>query len=829
MSRVVDSSLRRHASQYEAVAGLARRALAGTDLAELFAEAASTVAELTGADVATVRAALDGAWNGSGAGALPDPTTNRDEGNSDFVGAVSAVLAGAVAAERARDHELSESLHDSITGLPNRALVADRLARALVRTGAASSAAVAVFAVDLDDFKLVNSTHGHAAGDEVLVEAARRLTAAVGVAGTVGRMGADTFIVVYEQDGATPPGVSNAVDGIADRLHRCFDEPFPTTSGEVYASASVGIAMSTDAPARCDDLLHDADVALHAAKQAGRGRQERFREDMRLDAIERLEMRNAMRRALERREFKVWFQPEFALDGDRVVGFEALVRWEHPQLGVVPPASFIPLAEETGLIVPLGEWVIHEACGQLRAWCDAGLAPPGLVVAVNLSTRQVSHPDLAGVVQAALSENAIEPARLWIEVNESTLMTDVDSTHRGLERLHDLGVVIGVDDFGTGYSSLSYLRRFPVDFLKVDRSFVAGLGGGGGAADSDDEAIVAAVVGMARSLGLTAVAEGVETPEVRATLLRLGCDMAQGYLWSPPLPASEASVWLSDRLEAEAARPSAPVRRPASLRPKRGRGRKPGAPAAARDPAGTATLDTTRALLRVATAEEAVGLLIAAVGHLGGQVMPARLGDPRGLPHDLSLGRGEPIQPVAELGSPARSALEAALPHLLEDAHLAVERLGSRDGDGTGDVDPLTGLLNRRAAGRALSRLGEGATLALVSVDGIEALRSRDPGAADAVLRSLSRLLRERLRGADKGGRFADDQLLLVLPGRSAEDATALLERSRRLWRRVSPEPLTMSAAVGVVGQRGPQFSLVAVDQALTRARESGGDRTSTV
>ena len=820
MSRVADSSLRRRASQHEAVAALARRALAGADLAELFSQAATTVAELTGAAVGAVRAALDGVWSSHGSAPPPRSLhTDLDADEVAFVDAMSEVLAGAVAAERARAADGRESLHDPLTGLPNRALVADRLAGALARSSPAAGSAVAVFAVDLDDFKLVNDTHGRMAADEVLVEAGRRLTAAIGLAGTVARMSADTFTVVYE-------GETTEIEAVADALHRCFDEAFPTSNGEVSASASIGIAVATDGPTHADALLHDADVALDAAKQAGRGRQETFREDMRVEAIERLEMRNAMRRALERGEFKVWFQPEFVLDGDRLAGFEALVRWEHPQLGVVSPASFIPLAEETGLIVPLGEWVIRQACAQLRAWRDADIAPEGLVVAVNLSTRQVSHPDLAGVVQAALTENDVEPAALWIEVNESTLMTDVDSTHRGLERLHDIGVVIGVDDFGTGYSSLSYLRSFPVDFLKVDRSFVAGLGGGGDA-DSDDEKIVAAVVGMARSLGLTSVAEGVETPNGRATLRRLGCDMAQGYLWSPPLPAAEATTWLSERMRDEPGRPTAPAVPAAAMRLKRGPGRRPGQPASAAgsDAAATVAAETTRALLRVATGEEAVGLLIAAIGRLGGQVMPARLGDPRGLSHDLSLGLGEAIQPVAEFGAPARAGLEQVLPHLIEDARLTVERLGVADRSGAGDIDALTGLLNRRAAGRALGRLGRGAVLALVGVDGIDQLRGRDPRAADAVLRSMSRLLRERLRGSDKAGRFADDQLLLLLPTRSAEDATALLERTRRLWRRVRPEDLTMSAAVAVVGDRGPQFSLVGVDQALTGAAETGGDR----
>jgi diguanylate cyclase (GGDEF)-like protein len=810
MSQVADAALRARASQHQAVAELAQRALAGADLAALFAEAATTVATLTGADAAAVRAAFDPLLGGGRPESTSQPLERLLPGDeSGFAEAVAGVLAVAVAAEGAREAARRQSLHDPLTGLPNRALGADRLARALTRV---AGGAVAVLVVDIDDFKLLNDTHGHAAGDEVLVELGRRLADAVAPAGTVARMAADTFTVIYEAVGV------DEVDDAADTVHRCFDEPFSVAGTDVYASASVGIASAT-APASPDALLHDADMALRAAKQSGRGRRERFREDMRLEAIEHLEMRNAMRRALEREEFKVWYQPEIAMDGDHVVAFEALVRWEHPQLGVVAPAAFIPLAEESGLIVPLGEWVIAQACAQLRAWRDAGLAPDGLAVAVNLSTRQVAHQDLAGVVTAALARHEIEPSSLWLEINESTLMTDVEEAHRGLERLHDLGVLIGVDDFGTGYSSLSYLRRFPVDFLKVDRSFVAGLGRG-----SDDEAIVAAVVAMARNLGLTAVAEGVETAEQRAVLARLGCDMAQGYLWSPPTPAPDATAWLEARLTEEHGRPARPAARAAPLRGKR-RARRPGPAIAGRADAASVAADVTRALLRVGTGEEAVGVLIAAVGRLGGQVMPARLRDPRGLPLDLSLGFGEPLQPVAELGAPARERLEQVVPQLLDDARLAVDRLAALDRTGDSESDPLTGLLSRRAVGRALGRLGAGSVLALIDVDGMGELRQRDPAAADDVLRSLSRLLRERLSGADKGGRFADDQLLLLLPGRTVEDAVASLERTRRLWRRVRPGPLTLSAAVGAVADRGPQFSLVAVDQALGRARDAGGDR----
>ena len=321
--------------------------------------------------------------------------------------------------------------------------------------------------------------------------------------------------------------------GVADRLADAMTRPFDLDGDEVFLSASVGIALPTSSDDTAETLLRNADSAMYRAKERGRARHELFDDGMRAGAVARLQVEKDLHRALERDELRVVYQPEVELATGQVVAVEALLRWEHPERGVVGPAEFIEVSEETGLIVPIGEWVIEEACRQGAEWQRLYPDRPPLSVWVNLSARQLASPDLVPTVERALSRAGVGPGSLCLEITESVVMSDAPSSITLLRALKDLGVSLGIDDFGTGYSSLGYLKRFPVDVLKVDRGFVDGLG-----VDSEDSAIVAAVVSMAHALGMTAVAEGVETAGQVAELRALGCDLAQGYYFARPQPPS---------------------------------------------------------------------------------------------------------------------------------------------------------------------------------------------------------------------------------------------------------------------------------------------------
>ncbi len=407
------------------------------------------------------------------------------------------------AAEAALVHQ---AFHDSLTGLPNRVLFLDRLGHALARRtrrSSTSTTSTAVLFVDVDRFKWVNDSLGHAAGDEVLVAMAERLSAALRPGDTVARLGGDEFAVVCED-------LENETEaaGVAERLIDALGGWLTVGGRRIRLTVSVGIAFAAGASNEGPDtVLRDADAAMYRAKERGRDRIELFDDAMRTRALARLETENALRRAIDDGELRVDYQPVVELGTERVVGVEALVRWERPDHGLVPPAEFVPLAEDTGLIVPIGAFVLTEACRQVARWNRAG----------------------AG----------LDPALLCLEITESVLMEDADSIGEALDRLKRLGVRLAVDDFGTGYSTLLYLRRFPVDLLKIDRSFVAGLG-----RSSADTAIVAGVVGLAHGLGLVAVAEGVETAEQAGALQEMGCGLAQGHRWSPALPAERLEAWL---------------------------------------------------------------------------------------------------------------------------------------------------------------------------------------------------------------------------------------------------------------------------------------------
>ncbi len=421
------------------------------------------------------------------------------------------------------------ALHDGLTGLPNRALFLDRLGQALRRSRRRDRVVAVVF-LDLDRFKLVNDSLGHKAGDRLLVDVAMRLSSALRPSDTLARFGGDELTLLCEDIGD-----GEDARAIAQRLLETFAEPFIVQDGEAFLQASIGIALSRDGFETPEDLIRDADAAMYRAKARGQG-VELFDEAMRQDVRDRLALEAALRRGIGRGELRLHCQPLVSLADARIEGFEALVRWEHPERGLVPPGSFIPLAEETGLIVPIGAWVLSEACATLRRIIDeTGMAT--LQVSVNVSPRQLQQPDFVAQVRAALDDNGLDPSCLVVEITESAIMEAGAAAI--LRALKDLGVRLAMDDFGTGYSSLAHLRRFPLDVIKVDRSFVAGLGDGQGSS------IAGAIVSLAHALGLRTVAEGIEDEEQRRAVMALGCDVGQGFHFARPMPVDDLTRLLA--------------------------------------------------------------------------------------------------------------------------------------------------------------------------------------------------------------------------------------------------------------------------------------------
>ena len=446
-----------------------------------------------------------------------------------------AHLASIAIERKAFEEQLAhQSMHDPLTGLPNRLLFLDRLTLAIAR-GRRTQARVAVLFLDLDRFKNVNDSLGHDAGDELLVSVARRLESVLRPGDTVARFGGDEFTILCE-DLLDDPARSRAIE-IGRRLVEAMGQPFVVRDAETYVGVSVGIALATSGDETADELLRDADAAMYHAKDGGRGRVAVFDDTIRERALARHSTENALHRAIERGELRLFFQPIVRLEDARCIGAEALVRWQHPERGLVPPSEFVPLAEETGLIVPLGAWVLENAASQIARW---QLEHEHFAVAVNLSARQLAQPDLTDHVADVISRNGVRPENLTFEITESVLMDDADAVMRVIEQLREIGVRFAIDDFGTGYSSLGYLKQFSVDTVKIDRAFVDGLG-----SDPGDHAIVSAVVGLAHALGLCVVAEGVETEAQLVELVALGCDEAQGYFFAPPQPAQDLRALVS--------------------------------------------------------------------------------------------------------------------------------------------------------------------------------------------------------------------------------------------------------------------------------------------
>jgi diguanylate cyclase (GGDEF)-like protein len=432
-----------------------------------------------------------------------------------------------IASWRTNEQQL---LRDPLTGLPSRLQLMSRLQSALARIDRTGQR-VAVLFIDLDRFKVVNDSLGHHAGDRLLLAVAERLRVAARRHELPARFGGDEFVIVCE-DVADP---QDAV-AVAERLLKALAQPFDFDDVPAFVGGSVGIAVTSDPHADPADLVRDADAAMYRAKQAGGGRWSIFDQVVRDRAVARQAIEAALRNAIDNDELIVHFQPEISVATGEIVGVEALVRWVRPGHGMVSPADFIPIAEETGLIVPIGTWVLNEACRQASSFDDGRL-----VIRVNVSARQLAEPGLAETVKAALAASGLPPERLCLEVTESIVLEDGDRSVAALEALREIGVGVSLDDFGTGYCSLAYLRRLPIDSLKIDRSFVRGLGH-----EADDDSIVTSVIDLARSLGVSVVAEGVETEEQLDGLRARGCDTMQGFLFAKPGPADAVAALMGE-------------------------------------------------------------------------------------------------------------------------------------------------------------------------------------------------------------------------------------------------------------------------------------------
>jgi diguanylate cyclase (GGDEF)-like protein len=426
--------------------------------------------------------------------------------------------------EETKEHFRHAAFHDSLTGLPNRAMFTELLKAEIESSNRRNDHMFAVLFLDLDRFKNINDSLGHTHGDLLLVAFAERLERTLRPIDTLARFGGDEFAILLS-------GMSDATDAVrvAQRIQDELSQPFVLDKNSAFATASIGIALSSSGYDRADDILRDADIAMYRAQENGKARYELFDHGMHARAVSRLQLESDLRQAIEQKEFCVYYQPIVSLQTGRLAGFEALVRWNHPRRGLVSPADFIPVAEETGLIVPIGEWVLNEACARVRQWQIDSPSHRSLSLSVNLSARQVAQPDLLNRIKEALENSKLNPHCLKLEITESVVMENAEAAAQMFKQLRALGVQLSIDDFGTGYSSLSYLHRFPLNYLKIDRSFVMRL------TTDNDNAIVRTISTLARNLGMEVIAEGIETEEQFQQLKMLGCEYGQGFLFSRPV------------------------------------------------------------------------------------------------------------------------------------------------------------------------------------------------------------------------------------------------------------------------------------------------------
>jgi len=438
--------------------------------------------------------------------------------------------------KRAEEQLLHDAFHDGLTGLANRALFMDHLRMTIERCKSRNSNHYAVLFLDYDRFKVVNDSLGHAEGDELLKQIARRLELWTRTGDLVARLGGDEFVILLtemlEPDDAMQ---------VAERIQEDLKEPFDLNGRELFISASIGIALSIDGARTADEMLRDADIAMYRAKSTGRARHQVFTEAMRIQATTRLQLETELRHALEHNEFEIYYQPILNLETQAIKGFEALVRWKHPERGFISPEEFIPTAEESGLILPLGRWILRESCRQLRTWQESMPRAESLVISVNLSAKQFLQSDLAEQVLEALESSGLPSRCLKLEITESYLIENSERAVTVMNRLRDIGVELSLDDFGTGYSSLSYLHRLPVNSLKIDRSFVSQM------AESEEHSeIVRTIVRLAQNLKMEVIAEGIETAEQLDQLNELNCGFGQGYLFARPMDANMAEAFISE-------------------------------------------------------------------------------------------------------------------------------------------------------------------------------------------------------------------------------------------------------------------------------------------
>jgi diguanylate cyclase (GGDEF)-like protein/PAS domain S-box-containing protein len=432
---------------------------------------------------------------------------------------------------------IHDAFHDSLTGLPNRALFLDRLGMVIRQTIRRRVHKFGVLFVDMDRFKIINDSLGHLVGDQFLIEISRRLEKCVRPGDTVARFGGDEFTILVDD-------VKSVADCtlVASRIHQQLSQPVPVSGQDVFSTASIGIAMSETGYERAEDVLRDADIAMYRAKAKGGASHEVFDRSMHSRAVDLLRMETELRRAIERKEFQVFYQPVVTVADGKITGFEALIRWNHPERGLVPPVEFIRMSEETGMIIEIDRYVLREACRQLKDWRARIPGMDQLSVSVNLSVKQFARPDLADHVRTAIKEFGLDPAALRLEITETVLLDSSPSATDQLEQLHKEGFRIYLDDFGTGYSSLSYLHRFPVHTLKIDRSFVGGMKADGGGRE-----IIRTIVALAQNLDLHVIAEGVETAMQRDALRELQCEFAQGYMFSKPVDSKKAESLLTGK------------------------------------------------------------------------------------------------------------------------------------------------------------------------------------------------------------------------------------------------------------------------------------------